>query len=350
MAEESKATNSESDVTAPLKNPAAGAALRLAAVVVTYNRLDQLKITVARLLDSAADVLDTLVVVDNASTDDTARWLSEQVDPRLRVLRCKTNEGGAGGFEAGLRLIRDEIDPDWVVVMDDDARPKPGALEAFVAAERPDDLAAAAAVYFPNGQICEMNRPSVNPFWRPAAFGRTLWRALRGKGRDGYHIPRKAYASEAPTEIDLTSFVGLFLSRRMLAEAGLPDRRLFLYGDDVIYTLGLRRVGFRIHFEPTLVFEHDCSTFANDQKRVFDPLWKVYYSYRNGLVMYRRAAGLLFWPLMVLAASKWFLIGRRYGADRPVYNKLYRRAVRDAVRQDFSLSHAEVQGLVNPEP
>ena len=79
MAEEGKTTNSESDVTAPLKNPAAGAAPRLAAVVVTYNRLDQLKITVARLLDSAADVLDRLVVVDNASTDDTARWLAEQV-------------------------------------------------------------------------------------------------------------------------------------------------------------------------------------------------------------------------------------------------------------------------------
>ena len=51
-------------------------ACRLVAVVVTYNRLDKLKATLARLLESPASELAAVVVVDNASTDATAAWLA----------------------------------------------------------------------------------------------------------------------------------------------------------------------------------------------------------------------------------------------------------------------------------
>lgn len=312
----------------------------LVAVVVTYNRLDKLKAVIGRLLDSTGEELQAAVVIDNASTDGTGAWLAAQDDPRLLVVSSAENMGGAGGFEAGMRLAVERFDPDWMVVMDDDARPAPGALAAFHAHPRPDDTAFAAAVYFPDGRICEMNRPSENPFWHPRIFLRTLRR-----GRDGYHIPYSDYDAPGPRPIDLTSFVGLFLSRRIVRETGFPEGRLFLYGDDVIYTLRLRRKGLKIQFDPRLRFEHDCSTFADDRRRVFRPLWKVYYTYRNGLIMYRTAAGLLFWPLLLLLAVKWRLAAGRYGADRATYLRLTRRAVADAVLGRVRPSHAEVLAL-----
>lgn len=344
-AEATAAPNSDISAGAAGAVGASGAG-RLVAVVVTHNRLEQLKVTLARLLDSPASELAAVVVADNASSDDTAAWLAAQQDPRLDVCRSETNRGGAGGFEMGMRRAVEAHDPDWLVVMDDDARPAPGALAAFHAQPRPQDTALAAAVYFPDGRICEMNRPSVNPFWQPRVFLRTLLRA-----RDGYHIPYEAYDAEAPLPIDLTSFVGLFLSRRMVEAAGYPDPGLFLYGDDVIYTLGLRRRGETILFDPALRFEHDCSTFQNDRHRVFSPLWKVYYAYRNGLMMYRAAAGpLLFWPLFLLVAVKWRLTAGRYGAaDRRAYLRLWRHALRDALRSDTRRSHAEVLALAAAE-
>lgn len=314
---------------------------RLVAVVVTFNRLDKLRVTIGRLLAAPAADLAAVVVVDNASDDGTADWLAgQQDDARLHVLRSATNIGGAGGFEAGMKRAVAAFDPDWIVVMDDDARPAPGALAAFHATARPDDIAIAAAVYFPDGRICEMNRPSLNPFWSPAVFLRTLLR-----GRNGYHIPYSAYGADAARRIDLTSFVGLFLSRRMIREAGFPEGRLFLYGDDVIYTLRLRRAGLGIVFDPTVRFEHDCSTFENDRKRVFHPLWKVYYTYRNGLIMYHTAAGPLFWPLLLVLVVKWRLAAARYGGQRATYLRLLRCAVRDAVANRVTRSHGEVLAL-----
>ena len=316
----------------------------LVAIVVTHNRLDKLQATLARLLESAPEYLTAVVVMDNVSTDGTGDWLAGQRDPRLHVLTSTTNTGGAGGFETGMKHAVAALDPDWIVVMDDDARPCPDALAAFHDCARPDDTAVAAAVFFPDGRICEMNRPSVNPFWNPGVFLRTL-----GRGRDGYHISYAAYEVREGSPIDLASFVGLFLSRRMIREVGFPEGKLFLYGDDVIYTLRLRRRGLKMIFDPSVRFEHDCSTFQDDQKREFRPLWKAYYSYRNGLIMYHQAAGLLFWPLLALLVPKWWLAGGRYGADRATYLRLLRCAVWDAVRNRVTRSHKEVLALSGSE-
>jgi len=56
----------------------------LVAVVVTYNRLDKLQATLARLLEAAPEHLSAVVVVDNASSDGTGDWLAAQMDPRLQ--------------------------------------------------------------------------------------------------------------------------------------------------------------------------------------------------------------------------------------------------------------------------
>lgn len=176
-------------------------------------------------------------------------------------------------------------------------------------------------------------------------FIRTVLGALSGGGRDGYHIPYDSYEATTPLGIDLTSFAGLFVSRRMIAVTGLPDGGLFLYGDDVIYTLGLRRKGFAIQFEPDLRFEHDCSTFESDARRVFSPLWKVYYAYRNGLIMYHSAAGLLFWPLLLLLVPKWLLATGRYGEERSTYLRLLAMAVWHGLRGRTGMEHSQLLAL-----
>lgn len=316
---------------------------RLAAVVVTYNRRMQLERTVRRLL---ADRLDHLVVVDNASTDGSTAWLYDIDDPRLCVIRLKQNRGGAGGFEHGLREVVARFDPDWCVVMDDDARPAPGMLARFAgqaaALTRDGWEALAAGVFYPDGEICEMNRPSLNPFWHMKSFLRTLV----GGGRMGFHMPDAAYGAQTAQRIDAASFVGLFLSRAALARVGYPDGKLFLYGDDVAYTLALSRAGGAIGFAPWLRFEHDCTTFGRGDRRIHRPLWKIYYNYRNGLFAYRMAAGpLMFWPILLVVVPKWVLKAPAYGPEWRGYLQLLALALADALRDRRDRPHRQILAL-----
>lgn len=318
---------------------------RIAAVVVTHNRKYQLRRTVTRLLEEG---VDHLVVVDNASTDGSRDWLAAQREPRLHLILNPRNQGGAGGFEQGLRAARALYDPDWYVVMDDDARPHPGAIARFralAAAAQPGSAweALAGGVYYPDGAICETNRPSRNPFWHMPSFLRTLL----GGGRAGFHVADADYAAATPVPIDAASFVGLFLSRAAIQRAGYPQGELFIYGDDVLYTLGLSRAGGRIGFAPWLGFEHDCSTFRRGEGQIHRPLWKVYYNYRNGLFAYRSAAGpVLFWLVLLLSVPKWALKVRGYRADeRRTFLRLLGLAVGDGLRGRRDRPHRQICAL-----
>jgi len=324
-----------------VEHPAAS--VGLVALVVTHNRKAQLRVTLESLL---AEKVDVIVVVNNASTDGTGDLLRAVVDPRIYVVNLARNMGGAGGFEAGLRAVRACFDPAWCVVMDDDARPYPGTFARFQSQsaqlEHAGFEAIAAGVYYPDGRICEMNRPSRNPFWHFRDFLRT---AL-GQGRSGFHLRDCDYAATGPLPIDAASFVGLFLSRKGLARAGYPDGALFLYADDVMYTLRLTKRGGRIGFLPSLRFEHDCTTHPPDGGGIHRPLWKVYYNYRNALRAYRMVAGpVLFWPVLMLVFVKWRGRARHGGADRHAYLALLNLAVKDALTGRISRDIVEVRAL-----
>ena len=301
----------------------------LAAIVVTHNRLEQLQTTLARLLN---EDVDRVVVVDNASSDGTRAWLESRDDPRLHVLSLAENRGGAGGFEAGMIAARKNFDPTWIALMDDDARPHSGAMARFRQAAETLDTnvgAVAAAVFYPNGSLCEMNRPSRNPFWNMGLLLRTL---VSGS-RQGFHLGDAAFAKDAgPAPIDVASFVGYFVHRDTIAKVGFPEGGLFIYGDDVLYSLRLRRAGLQIMLLPDIRFEHDCGTMGRGF--IYYPLWKIYYHCRNGVSIARQAAGPIVFPFaLAYYVTIWWRRGKHYQADeRSQYRRLLWQGLRDGLK------------------
>lgn len=313
----------------------------LVAIVVTYNRIDKLKKVVEQLL---ADSCDAVVVVDNGSGDGSREWLQVQAEEqkRLDLIFTESNIGGAGGFELGFRRAFGEHRADWIVCMDDDARPEPGAIKQFRCENLEGVDGAAAAVYYPDGEICEMNRPTRNPFWRLPLFVKTLF-----YGAQAFHVSDQDYQIRESREIDIASFVGFFVRREVVERCGYPDGRLFIYGDDVLYSLKLSAAGERLVFLPSVRFVHECSAPERNHE-LFNPLWKGYYAYRNRMLTYRAAMGGLFWLVLPLFLFKWSLDSRHYSLPYEHFRMML-SAVRDGLYGKFDMLHDEVVQLSQRE-
>jgi GT2 family glycosyltransferase len=308
---------------------------KTAAVIVTFNRLEKLKDTLEKTF---SEPFNSVVVVNNCSTDGTGEWLDTLNEPRLHIIHSPSNQGGAGGFHQGFKYAANELpECDWLVAFDDDAFPLPGTLEQFSALEIPDDVGSvAAAVYLPDGRISEMNRPSVNPFWHLKRF---ILTAI--KGRQGFHVSDEDYNLKSHKEIDASSFVGFFLRLSLIREGriGLPRTELFIYADDIIYVLEMRKAGVKHMFTPWLEFSHDCQTLVN-QKDVYRPMWKVYYTFRNRLEMYRIASGPFFPAVFVIKVFKFFWAVRSYAPEeRPMFLKMATLGIRDGVLKRYPANY-----------
>lgn len=191
---------------------------RVAIAIVTFNRSGFLR----ELLDSAAAMATPpyrIVIVDNASTDDTQDVIeaarSSFPEGMIVNQRLTTNTGGSGGFSEGTRVALEQ-GADWVWLMDDDVEILPDALERF-------------APWMERFKVIHGRRYDFDgtPFYWQAKFNQFLGVPLPYSGksfnRDGYAITNSG------------TFEGMLVNADVVREIGLPDPRFFITWDDAAY-------------------------------------------------------------------------------------------------------------------
>ena len=251
---------------------------KTAAVIVTFNRSGKLMAVLDAL---AAQTMrpDIVLVVDNASTDDTAALVQAraEADPTIRHLRLPTNIGGAGGFHAGMKAAY-QMGAQYFWVSDDDAYPRPDALQSlhraltgFQADNGWRPSFACSRVEWIDGSLCEMNCP------------RTVWDWAR------FVRPGSPWAL-----VDSASFVSVMIPRWAVSEHGLPIPDYFIWFDDAEYTRRIAR-SYPGIFVPESVVVHDTPDNRGVNFGLVDDksLWKFKYGARNETSWRRREMGLM---------------------------------------------------------
>jgi glycosyltransferase involved in cell wall biosynthesis len=100
----------------------------ISVVLATYNRRQSLPRAIASVLAQDADF--ELIVVDDASTDDTRSYLASLADPRIRVLGSERNVGPSAARNLGIEAARADV----VAFLDSDDTYRPRRLAASLAA------------------------------------------------------------------------------------------------------------------------------------------------------------------------------------------------------------------------
>lgn len=234
--------------------------LKVVAVVVTYNRAHLLK-DCLDALHNQSRAIDSVVIVNNASTDDSAQVISEH-PIEAEVINLKRNVGGAGGFTAGIAVARQRMNPDFLWLMDDDTIAKPDALEKLLAAYQrspiPVSVLSSRAVWI-NGKDHPMNTS----------------RTRLGVSKD--EIAKFQKLGLRP--IRTASFVSAFINARDIDLHGLPEADYFIWSDDFEYTGRILKYGNGFAVSDSVV-EHRTEKFSNAQT---NPGSRFYFDIRNRL-------------------------------------------------------------------
>lgn len=194
------------------------------AVIVTYNRKALLRECLSGLKRQSRP-LEGILVINNVSTDGTDAMLAAEF-PDVTVMSMQSNLGGAGGFKVGMQAAYDH-GYGWIWVMDDDAEPRPDALEKLLDA----------------AQIIQAQPAYAN---KPLALCPLIW-GVNNAEIEGYHHKRIDHlfrespvdlsdSSQSIIPLDANAFVGPLFNHLGMTELGLPRDEYFLWCDDTEYT------------------------------------------------------------------------------------------------------------------
>ena len=293
-----------------------GAKPRIAAVVVTFNRLELLQGLVDRLRE--VPELSEILVIDNASTDGTGAWLATApVESRTLT----TNRGGAGGFHDGLAWAM-ERGADLAWLMDDDGLPEADCLRLL------------------------LERRGEFDFWGPVVVDeadpdRLVFPIRLPGGTRVVHAMAdvRAAAPDGLIRDVVIPFNGVLVTRELVGRIGLPREEFFIWGDDHEYRLRAERDGGRVATVVGAQVRHpsvgDLGTPMMLGKTTYNHSpsdLKHYCMARNNLLNLRDYRG---WPhaLMFVAKTVWFYTFTRPSTRRL---RLSAGAMWAALRGDFS--------------
>lgn len=249
----------------------------ITALIVTYNRRPLLE----RCLNALAKqtlVPDQILIVDNASTDNTREWLKGWLPihlPSAKLLLLQDNLGGAGGFSTGLKTAIGD-GADWVWMMDDDAEPHPRALT----------------------ELMQITSNPLNIYGSLATHGNeTSWLMTL---QEASKTSRNTYRVEdipPQARVQMLPFLGFTIHRNLVKKIGFPDPGFFIAADDVEYCLRAQKAGSEIIVAGKSHIEHPKSRPYEVKLPGYTltclslPPWKRYYDTRNRLLIARKHYG-----------------------------------------------------------
>ena len=212
--------------------------MMLSIVIVSFNARADLVNCLLSLKKHPPSLAHEIVVVDNASTDDSVA--AAQKIPGVRVIEMGRNAGFAAANNAGIATCRGDL----LLLLNSDTLVPPGALDHLIDKLRSTPSAGIAGPRLVDAE----GRPELS-------FGRMLspLNELRQKRRTDAWIARETGREQF---VDWVSGACLLVRRDDAVRAGLLDERFFLYTEDVDFCHAVRMLGRKVLFTPVATITH----------------------------------------------------------------------------------------------
>lgn len=246
----------------PVHTPSSSITSQVSTIVVTYNSKWHLPKLCASIQKHRHALNAELIVVDNASRDQSATWCREN-EVVNRVIANTENRGFAAAANQGARAARGNYllfcNPDlqWLSpiadILVEHLRKYPRAKAATARLEYPDGRFQANCRRFPtHGNIL---------FSRKSPLSILSHRAVPAFG---YTLPDYPQ----PVRVDAASATCLLVEREAFEELGGFDERFFMFVEDTDFCLRLAQHGYDTWFVPAARAVHEWGGSSTDQAQL----------------------------------------------------------------------------------
>ncbi|MCY3719800.1 MAG: glycosyltransferase family 2 protein [Anaerolineaceae bacterium] len=235
----------------------------LGIVILNWNTRDLLRRCLQTVLASEGVERFRVVVVDNASSDDSVAMLRQEF-PQVGVIANPVNSGYPAGNNLGLRQlgyegqgrVREDA-PRHAMLLNPDTEVPPDALARLVdyMDARPEIGIAGPRLMLPDGSLdlaCRRSFPSPQvSLYRFTGLAR-LFPRHRQFGR--YNMT----FADPGQELEVDAVVGacMIVRREAIAQAGLLDEDFFMYGEDLDWAWRIKAAGWKVYYQPQVVVQH----------------------------------------------------------------------------------------------
>lgn len=281
-------------------------------IIVNYNGADFLSACVS----TAIDQVDDLIVVDNASVDDSLTRLEASFPgDSLRIIRNHENLGFATACNIGLRNSLGS----YVMFLNPDCLLQPDSVRRLfqVLEDHPEAGMVGGLLVDPDGKEQGGGRRAVPTPWRSfvRAFGLARFSDRWPRLFFDFHLHKQPLPTH-PIEVEAISGACMLVRRAAMNDVGQWDEGYFLHCEDLDFSMNLRSHGWKIMFVPDARIVHHQGSCSRSR-----PIFVEWHKHRGMMRFYRKYfrhqyPGPLLWLVMLGVWLRFAGVAAYYGLRR----------------------------------
>jgi len=256
--------------------------MELSVIVVNWNVKERLRRCLAAAF-AQTGVAFEVFMVDNASSDDSVAMVLKEF-PRAQVVANSRNMGFAAGNNAALPQATGE----FVLLLNPDAEPEPGAFAKMVAYMRANPRVGVMGPHIVGDD--GKTQDSVRRFptlLSQALIMLKLHHVLRGAGAlRRYFADGFDYSKEA--EVDQVIGAAFMVRRSVFEKIGPLDAGFFIWFEEVDFCKRAIEAGFEVRYAPIATVRHAggssfAQAFSTVKQRYFNDSLRRYMRKHHGI-------------------------------------------------------------------
>lgn len=292
-------------------------------IIVNYNTEGLLRDAIGRLLAATAQMSIKIVIVDNASKDNSVA-LIRSIFPRCDLIANETNVGFGRANNQALHLAEGRyvlllntdafVSPDTLdkTIAYMDAHPRCGILGVKLVGR--DGQLQPSARYFPTPWNLFLQRTGLNRFFKGVRM-----------------VDDMAWDHASVRQCDWVPGCYYLVRKEVIDQVGLFDPRYFLYYEEVDHCLAAKRAGWEVVFYPDTTVIHIGGESARSESEITPSGRQIeVFQIESELLYFRKnhgVAGVWMDVLLATLGDAIIVLKRMFKRNSPVVFSAYAKHV-----------------------